>query len=88
MAGRRQSLCGYIREQLLQSMPLNVELGKTCPIVGGRRLNTSLGFGFLLSQKRKTFALRIINYKTTLIHAEAISENFKLEIYLTTVPDK
>ena len=61
---------------------------KTCPTVGGRRLNTSLGFRFLLSQKRKMFAVRIVNYKTILIHAEAISENFKLEIYLTTVPDK
>ena len=44
----------------------------------------SLDLDFLCSM----FALRIINYKTTLIHAEAISENFKLEIYLTTVPDK
>lgn len=69
-------------------MPLNAELGKTDAIVGGRRLTASLRFGFFLSRKRKMFALRTVNYKTILIHIEAISRNFKLEIYLTAVLDK
>lgn len=49
---------------------------------------TSLSFGFLLNQKRKMFALRIVNYNTILMHVQGNSRNFKLEIYFKLVPDK
>lgn len=69
MAGRRQSPCDHTREYHAKvQIPEKLNWGRPNPQQEAEGIIVNLGFGFLLNKKRKMSPLRIVNYKTILMH--------------------